>query len=122
MLLQVYAMPVYDMIEYQLVKHRVPNGFVTRLVYRTIYIVLVAFVAITLPFFGGENRFLCVVYAPGVCLTCTPALTDSCCNVSLHAGDCHVRLFLLHVLVPAVTLVTHPQTSWFANSIAQLQR
>lgn len=68
-------MPVYDMIEYQLVKHRVPNGFVTRLVYRTIYIVLVAFVAITLPFFGGENHSLCVVYAPGVCLTCTPAVS-----------------------------------------------
>lgn len=48
-------MPVYDMIEYQLVKHRVPNGFVTRLVYRTIYIVLVAFVGITLPFFGGQH-------------------------------------------------------------------
>lgn len=57
---QVYAMPVYDMIEYQLVKHRVPNGFVTRLVYRTIYIVLVGFVAITLPFFGGATRsFVC---------------------------------------------------------------
>lgn len=52
---QVYAMPVYDMIEYQLVKRRVPNGLLTRLVYRTIYIVLVAFVAITLPFFGGEH-------------------------------------------------------------------
>ena len=51
--MQVYAMPVYDMIEYQLVKRHVPNGFVTRLVYRTLYIVLVAFVAITLPFFGG---------------------------------------------------------------------
>ena len=43
-------MPVYDMIEYQLVKRRIPNGFVTRLVYRTTYIVLVGFVAITLPY------------------------------------------------------------------------
>ena len=49
-------MPVYDMIEYQLVKRRVPNGFLTRLIYRTTYIVLVAFVAITLPFFGGEHH------------------------------------------------------------------
>ena len=48
-------MPVYDMIEYQLVKRRIPNGFPTRLVYRTSYIVLVAFIAITLPFFGGES-------------------------------------------------------------------
>ncbi|KAL3153488.1 hypothetical protein ABBQ38_011819 [Trebouxia sp. C0009 RCD-2024] len=55
---QVYAMPVYDMIEYQLVKHRVPNGFVTRLVYRTIYIVLVAFIGITLPFFGDLLGFI----------------------------------------------------------------
>ena len=47
-------MPVYDMIEYQLVKHRIPNGFLTRLVYRTVYIVIVAFVAISLPFFGGR--------------------------------------------------------------------
>ena len=46
-------MPVYDMIEYQLVKRHIPNGFLTRLVYRTTYIVLVGFVAITLPFFGG---------------------------------------------------------------------
>lgn len=51
--MQVYAMPVYDMIEYQLVKRHIPNGFLTRLVYRTTYIVLVGFVAITLPFFGG---------------------------------------------------------------------
>jgi len=46
-------MPVYDMIEYQLVERHVPNGFLTRLVYRTTYIVLVGFIAITLPFFGG---------------------------------------------------------------------
>lgn len=43
-------MPVYDMIEYQLVKRRIPNGFLTRLVYRTTYIVLVGFIAITLPY------------------------------------------------------------------------
>ena len=55
---QVYAMPVYDMIEYQLVKRRIPNGFVTRLIYRTLYIVLVAFVAITLPFFGDLLGFI----------------------------------------------------------------
>ena len=56
--MQVYAMPVYDMIEYQIIKlfrGRVPNGFFTRLVYRTIYIILVAFIAMTLPFFGGKS-------------------------------------------------------------------
>ncbi|KAL0048819.1 hypothetical protein WJX82_011736 [Trebouxia sp. C0006] len=55
---QVYAMPVYDMIEYQLVKRHVPNGFLTRLVYRTTYIVLVGFIAITLPFFGDLLGFI----------------------------------------------------------------
>lgn len=65
-------MPVYDMIEYQLVKHRVPNGFVTRLVYRTIYIVLVAFIGITLPFFGGGALLfvlLCMPQAPCMYMT-----------------------------------------------------
>ena len=58
--LQVYAKPVYDMIEYQLVKRRVPNGFITRFLYRTTYIVLVAFIGITIPFFGGDLS----AYAP----------------------------------------------------------
>ena len=34
--------------EYQLVKRRIPNGLPTRLIYRTIYVVIVGFVAITL--------------------------------------------------------------------------
>ena len=49
-------MPVYDMIEYQLIKifkGKVSNGFFTRLVYRTIYIIIIAFIGMTLPFFGG---------------------------------------------------------------------
>lgn len=48
-------MPVYDMIEYQLVKRGVPNGFPTRLVYRTVYIIIVAFIGMTIPFFGGKH-------------------------------------------------------------------
>ncbi|KAA6424802.1 MAG: Lysine histidine transporter 1 [Trebouxia sp. A1-2] len=55
---QVYAMPVYDMIEYQLVKRRVPNGFPTRLVYRTVYIIIVAFIGMTIPFFGDLLGFI----------------------------------------------------------------
>ena len=54
-MIQVYAMPVYDMIEYQLVKRGVPNGFPTRLVYRTVYIIIVAFIGMTIPFFGGKH-------------------------------------------------------------------
>ncbi|KAL0049119.1 hypothetical protein WJX82_006971 [Trebouxia sp. C0006] len=55
---QVYAMPVYDMIEYQLVKRGVPNGFPTRLVYRTVYIIIVAFIGMTIPFFGDLLGFI----------------------------------------------------------------
>lgn len=55
---QVYAMPVYDMIEYQLVKRGVPNGFPTRLVYRTAYIIIVAFIGMTIPFFGDLLGFI----------------------------------------------------------------
>lgn len=47
------AMPVYDMLEYQMVKRNIPNGWISRLIYRTIYVVIVAFIAITIPFFGS---------------------------------------------------------------------
>lgn len=47
------AMPIYDMIEYQMVKRNIPNGWVSRLIYRVIYVVIVAFIAITIPFFGS---------------------------------------------------------------------
>jgi hypothetical protein len=52
-------MPVYDMIEYQLVKRGVPNGFPTRLVYRTVYIIIVAFIGMTIPFFGQYTSAVC---------------------------------------------------------------
>jgi amino acid permease len=55
---QVYAMPVYDMIEYQLVKRGLPNGGITRVLYRSAYVVLVAFVGITIPFFGDLLGFI----------------------------------------------------------------
>jgi len=44
-------MPIYDMLEYQMVKRNIPNGWVSRLIYRSIYVAVVAFVAITIPFF-----------------------------------------------------------------------
>lgn len=53
---QVYAMPVFDMIETQLVKRNIPNGLITRLVYRSLYVGIVGFVGITIPFFGGESQ------------------------------------------------------------------
>ncbi len=56
-------MPVYDMIEYQLVKRGVPNGFPTRLVYRTVYIIIVAFIGMTIPFFGQYISGLCSFFS-----------------------------------------------------------
>ena len=55
---QVYAMPIYDMLEYQMVKRNIPNGWISRLIYRTAYVVLVAFIAITIPFFGSLLGFI----------------------------------------------------------------
>lgn len=55
---QVYAMPIYDMLEYQMVKRNIPNGWISRLIYRTIYVVIVAFIAITIPFFGSLLGFI----------------------------------------------------------------
>lgn len=70
------------MIEYQLVKRHIPNGFLTRLVYRTTYIVLVGFIAITLPFFGGTYH---------KCLQCylVKALNNAylCCMLVLYAAS-----------------------------------
>ena len=52
------AMPVFDMIEYQMVKRNISNGWISRLIYRSLYVVLVAFVAISLPFFGDLLGFI----------------------------------------------------------------
>ena len=51
---QVYSMPVFDMIESQMVKRGISNGLPCRLIYRSAYVVIVAFVGITLPFFGAS--------------------------------------------------------------------
>uniref|UniRef100_A0ACD5TZF0 Uncharacterized protein n=1 Tax=Avena sativa TaxID=4498 RepID=A0ACD5TZF0_AVESA len=55
---QVYAMPVFDMIEMVLVKKlRFPPGLPVRLVARTAYVAFTMFIAITFPFFGGLLGF-----------------------------------------------------------------
>jgi amino acid permease len=55
---QVYTMPVLDMIEMQMVRRRIPNGLVSRLIYRSIYVVLIGFIACTIPFFGDLMGFI----------------------------------------------------------------
>ncbi|XP_022989870.1 lysine histidine transporter 1-like [Cucurbita maxima] len=63
---QIYAMPVFDMIETVLVKklHFKPS-FLLRFVSRNIYVGLTMFIAITFPFFGGLLGFFGgFVFAP----------------------------------------------------------
>ncbi|KAJ6843068.1 lysine histidine transporter 2-like [Iris pallida] len=55
---QIYAMPVFDMMETVLVKKlHFPPGLVLRLVARTLYVALTMIVAICIPFFGGLLGF-----------------------------------------------------------------
>ncbi|MQM04029.1 hypothetical protein Taro_036821 [Colocasia esculenta] len=55
---QIYAMPVFDMIETVLVKKlHFPPGLTLRLIARTVYVGFTMFIAITLPFFGGLLGF-----------------------------------------------------------------
>ena len=43
---QVYTVPVFDMIEVQLLKRGIDNGFFCRLIYRSLYVVVITFVAV----------------------------------------------------------------------------
>ncbi|WVZ95273.1 hypothetical protein U9M48_041058, partial [Paspalum notatum var. saurae] len=55
---QIFAMPVFDMMETVLVKKlRFSPGLSLRLIARTTYVALTMFVAITIPFFGGLLGF-----------------------------------------------------------------
>ncbi|XP_059645112.1 lysine histidine transporter 1-like [Cornus florida] len=55
---QIYAMPVFDMIETVLVKKMKFNpSFMLRFITRNVYVALTMFVAITFPFFGGLLGF-----------------------------------------------------------------
>jgi amino acid permease len=57
--LQLYAMPVFDMLETVLVKKlHLPPSAVLRIVTRCTYVLLTAFVACTLPFFSDLLGFL----------------------------------------------------------------
>ncbi|PKA48161.1 Lysine histidine transporter 1 [Apostasia shenzhenica] len=55
---QIYAMPVFDMMETVLVKRlHFPPGFTLRLITRSTYVALTMFIGITFPFFGGLLGF-----------------------------------------------------------------
>ncbi|CAL9104184.1 unnamed protein product [Musa textilis] len=55
---QIYAMPVFDMIETVLVKKlHFPPGLAVRLIGRSVYVAFTMFVGMTFPFFGGLLGF-----------------------------------------------------------------
>eukprot|EP01018_Ginkgo_biloba_P022625 Gb_22126 [translate_table: standard] len=55
---QIYAMPVFDMIETVLVKKmHLPPGLWLRLIARSTYVALTCFIGISFPFFGGLLGF-----------------------------------------------------------------
>ncbi|KAG0475950.1 hypothetical protein HPP92_012791 [Vanilla planifolia] len=55
---QIYAMPVFDMIETVLVKKlHFPPGLTLRLIARSTYVALTMFIGITFPFFGALLGF-----------------------------------------------------------------
>ncbi|KAG1358888.1 lysine histidine transporter 1 [Cocos nucifera] len=55
---QIYAMPVFDMIETVLVKKlHFPPGLMLRLIARSVYVAFTMFVGISFPFFGGLLGF-----------------------------------------------------------------
>ncbi|KAJ1267083.1 hypothetical protein BS78_07G028800 [Paspalum vaginatum] len=55
---QIYAMPVFDMIETVLVKKlRFPPGLTLRLIARSVYVAFTMFIAITFPFFDDLLSF-----------------------------------------------------------------
>eukprot|EP00250_Pteridium_aquilinum_P016776 c23287_g1_i1 orf=388-1740(-) len=55
---QIYAMPVFDMLESLLVKKmHLPPGLILRLVVRSLYVALTCFVGVSLPFFGALLGF-----------------------------------------------------------------
>ncbi|KAK9117469.1 hypothetical protein Sjap_016416 [Stephania japonica] len=63
---QIYAMPVFDMMETVLVKKlHFPPGLLLRLVARSLYVAFTMFIAICFPFFGGLLGFFGgFVFAP----------------------------------------------------------
>ena len=48
-----------DMIESVFVRHRIPNGLFSRLIYRSLYVCLIGFIAISIPFFGSLMVSFC---------------------------------------------------------------
>ncbi len=128
-------MPVYDMIEYQLVKRHIPNGFLTRLVYRTTYIVLVGFIAITLPFFGGACQeclqcyltkhplmrscvaFLCCLQHPCVVCSMMKTALDSVQQSRIRLPLHHHPSLLDHHVVSNIMLSAKVLQLQFASSL-----
>ncbi|GAA0149209.1 hypothetical protein LIER_08445 [Lithospermum erythrorhizon] len=55
---QVFAMPVFDMLEMTIVKDlNFPPGILLRLIVRSAYVALTLFIGVTFPFFGDLISF-----------------------------------------------------------------
>ena len=84
-MLQMYAMPVFDMIEDACRRKRIKSRLFTRVFMRSLFVVFTAFIGITLPFFGGEHLH---------CSVCAfPAEIHLCCTTNLR------QRLLLHNLL-----------------------
>ncbi|KAG9136880.1 hypothetical protein Leryth_020609 [Lithospermum erythrorhizon] len=56
---QVYAMPVFEMLEESTVrKLKIPPGIMMRIVVRSAYVAMTLFIGVTFPFFGDLLGFL----------------------------------------------------------------
>ena len=93
---------VFDMIEYVMVKagvtqklHSIPQ-WATRAIYRTIYCVFVGFIAILLPFFGGDYRFLSVHFACRHCC-CVCLSTPPLAKPGHYGSRCMMLLSGVHM-------------------------
>jgi len=60
LLLQMYAMPVFDMAEDLCRRKNIKNKLFTRVFVRSLFVVFTAFVGISLPFFGGNKSVTCL--------------------------------------------------------------
>ena len=47
-----------DMIENVMVRHNIPNGLPSRLIYRTVYVIIIAFIAVSPPSMSAQTPCL----------------------------------------------------------------
>ena len=82
--LQMYAMPVFDMAEDFCRRKNIRSKLITRVFVRTVFVVFTAFVGISLPFFGGESYLSYPsILGTGIAPISLPACLPDCLSVSM---------------------------------------